>query len=108
VAAPFYLGHIEFGMYQFPLPDFPVSASNHAICCQPGWESHPIIIMRRLFSSQRLCPQTQDYRVESSLRSYQSLSFLQRWEIIVAAAAWRITSMRRLNVAVDFEVECRK
>src|ERR1019366_9512291 len=53
----------------------PVSVSNHAICCQLGWKSHPIIIMRRLLSSQRLWSSNQDYRFESSLRSYPINSF---------------------------------
>ena len=51
-------------------PVSPVSVSSHAICCQLGWKSHPIIIMRRLLPSQRLCPQTKTTGFESSLRSY--------------------------------------
>jgi hypothetical protein len=46
---------IAAGMHQLRSPQSPVSVSSHEICCQLGWKSHPIVIMRRLLSSQPLC-----------------------------------------------------
>jgi|SRR5271165_2404245 len=68
-----------------PSPVSPVSVSSHAICCQLGWKSHPIIIIAKTPFFPASLSSTQDYRVESSLRSYPIKPNVVRFDVRVGS-----------------------
>ena len=108
MAAPFDLGRIEFGMYQFPFPGFPSLGVQPRNLLPAGMGITPYNHhAKTLFFPASLSSNTRlPGRIEPSFLSI--FIVFAKVGAYRGAAAWRITSMRRLNVAVDFAVECRK